>query len=38
MKELKKNCELIIYNDYSHAFADDPNNKSWNDLIKFLKK
>nr|MBP7653539.1 alpha/beta fold hydrolase [Candidatus Dependentiae bacterium] len=29
MKKSGKNIELIIYNDYRHAFADGPDNKSW---------
>jgi len=37
LKEKKKNVQMKMYEDYSHAFADDPNNKSWNELIKFLK-
>jgi len=36
LKSQKKKVELIVFDDYKHAFADSPDNKSWQKLIYFL--
>ncbi|HPN31965.1 MAG TPA: alpha/beta fold hydrolase [bacterium] len=38
MKRSGKKVEMIVYDEYGHAFADGPDNKSWNKLVSFLKQ